>query len=368
MDEARVVAVATRFHTGKPLGASLLKGGHIHDTWLVRVSAPQGSRSFVQQRLNRAVFPRPDRVMENIERVTTHVRGRLLAAGHAPERHALAVVPALDGRPFCVDDQGETWRSYHFIEGARSFGVVQGPRHAYETGRAFGRFLALLGDLPAPPLHETIHAFADTRARFGAFARALDADRAGRAVRVGREIELAREREALAGMLSDAVRRGDVPLRTAHHDTKIDNVLIDDETGEGLCVLDLDTVMPGTALYDFGDMVRYGACRAAEDDLDLSRARIDLELFEHLARGWLDATRELLVPDEVERLVEAGRCLTLVAGLRFLTDFLDGDAYFRTTRPDQNLDRCRVQLALVRDMESRAEAMHEIVRRHARRA
>ena len=368
MDEARVLAVATRFHAGKPLAASLLKGGHIHDTWLVSVATLEGLKRFVQQRLNRAVFARPDHVMENIERVTTHVRAKLLAAGQDPERKVLTVARALDGRPYCVDDEGEYWRSYHFIEGARSFGVVQGPRHAYESARAFGRFLALLADLPGPPLHETIPAFADTRSRFGAFARALDADRVGRVAEAAREIDFAREREALAGMLVHAVSRGDVPRRTAHHDTKIDNVLIEDEAGEGLCVLDLDTVMPGSALYDFGDMVRYGACRAAEDDPDLARARIELELFEPLARGWLDATRDLLVPAEVERLVEAGRCLTFVAGLRFLTDFLGGDTYFRTTRPEQNLDRCRVQFALVRDLESQAESMQEIVRRHARRA
>ena len=368
MDEARVLAVATRFHSGKPLAASLLKGGHIHDTWLVSVGTPQGLSRFVQQRLNRSVFPRPDQVMENIERVTAHVRGKLREAGQDAERGALGVVEALERRPYSVDDQGEYWRSYRFIEGARTFGVVQGPRHAYEAARAFGRFLALLADLPAPPLHETVPAFADTRARFGAFARAVDADRAARAAGVAREIEFAREREALAGLLVDAVHRGDVPRRTAHHDTKIDNVLIDDETGDGLCVLDLDTVMPGTALYDFGDMVRYGACRAAEDDPHPARARVELELFEQLARGWLDATRELLVPAEIERLIDAGRCLTFVAGLRFLTDFLEGDAYFRTTRPEQNLDRCRVQFALVRDMEAQAGAMHETVRRHARRA
>ena len=366
MDEAHVLGVATRFHTGKPLAASLLKGGHIHDTWLVSVDTPHGASRYVQQRVNRAVFPRPDQVMENIARVTTHVRAKLRESGHDPERSALSVVPALDGRPYCVDERGEYWRSYRFIAGARSFSVVQGPRHAYEAARAFGRFLALLADLPGPPLHETVPAFADTHARFGAFARAVDADRAGRASRVASEITFAREREALSRLLVDAVRRRDVPSRTAHHDTKIDNVLIDDETREGLCVLDLDTVMPGTALYDFGDMVRYGACRAAEDDPDPARARVELELFEPLARGWLDATRELLVPAEIERLVDAGRCLTFVAGLRFLSDFLDGDLYFRTTRPEQNLDRCRVQFALVRDMESQAQAMHEIVRRHAR--
>jgi len=368
IDEPRVLEIATRFHVGRPMAASPLGGGHIHDTWVVTVATPRGDVRFVHQRLNRAVFERPEQVMENVERVTTHLRAKLLEAGRDPERHTLTLVRALDGRPYCVDAEGEYWRSYRFIEGARTYGVVQGPRHAYETSRAFGSFLALVADLPGPALHETVPAFDDTRGRFHAFARAVEADRVARAARVAREIDFAREREDLAGVLVELAVRGEVPRRIAHHDTKIDNVLIDDRTGEGLCVLDLDTVMPGTALYDFGDMVRYGACRAAEDDPLPGRARVDLELFEQLARGWLDATGGLLDPSEIEHLVDAGRCLTFVAGLRFLTDFLDGDAYFRTVRPEQNLDRCRVQFALVRDMEAQARPMHDIVRRHRRRA
>ena len=363
-DEQSVLEIAAGFRVdGVPVSARTVKHGHIHDTWVSTVRGARGEARFVHQRLNRAVFPWPERVMENVERVTQHVRARLSAAGQDAARGTLTVIPALDGRSYHVAQDGGVWRTYRFIEGARTFSVVQGPRHAFEAARAFARFLALVADLPGPPLHETVPAFADTGRRFEAFARALESDRARRAARAAPEVAFARGREELARLLVDLPARGAVPRRVVHHDTKIDNVLIDDRTGEGICVIDLDTVMHGTALFDFGDMVRYGACRAAEDDAQPERAVVDLELFEQLVRGWVGEAGALLTPVELDQLVPAARCLTFVAGLRFLTDFLEGDRYFRTARPDHNLVRCRVQFALVRDLEARDARLGEIVER-----
>jgi Ser/Thr protein kinase RdoA (MazF antagonist) len=242
------------------------------------------------------------------------------------------------------------------------------PESADQVGhaaRAFGRFTALIADLPPPRLHETIPGFHDTPGRLRAFVEAVEADAAGRAASCRPEIDFVLEREPMTSRLTDLLARGDVPERITHNDTKINNVMIDDATGAGVCVIDLDTVMPGLVMYDFGDAVRTGANPAAEDERDLSKVRIDLQMFDRLARGYLAETRDLLTAAEVDQLAFSAQLITFEIGLRFLADHLSGDAYFKIHRPGHNLDRARTQFAMVRDMEEKAERMGAVVRRHA---
>ncbi len=332
-------------------------GGHINQTLLAEFEAGRGTARFVQQRINRSVFREPALVMENFARVLAHQRRALEREG-APDldRRVLTLVPARDGRPFFVDERGETWRTVRMIEGARSHDVVRGPADARAAAHAFGRFLAQLADLPPPRLHETIPRFHDARLRFEQLADAVRADSAGRLAGCRADVDFALAREPLA------LRSAQLALRerVTHNDTKLNNVLIDDATGEGLCVIDLDTVMPGSALYDFGDLARTAATRAAEDERDLSRVRVDAELFGALAEGYVRGAGASLDAAERAELAFAARLMTFVIGIRFLADHLRGDSYFRVHRPHQNLDRARAQLALVADYERQHERLAEI--------
>jgi Ser/Thr protein kinase RdoA (MazF antagonist) len=350
--------IVERFRVGgevtsvEPLGS-----GHIHDTYASTVLTAAGTARFVHQRINRSVFPSPERLQENVVRVTSHLRRKIAAEGGDPERETLTVVPTRDGGNLHEDSLGESWRTFRFVENARTLDVPGSPKHAYEIAAAFGRFLRRVADLPGPRLHETIPGFGDTRARIDAFREALEADRLGRAAAVGAEVEFVRAREGLAAVLPTLLEQRLVPERIVHHDTKVDNVLIDEDTGRGICVIDLDTVMPGSVLHDFGDMVRLGATRAAEDEKDLSLVSVDEELFEGLVRGYMDEAGPVLTAGEIEHLVEAARITAFVVGVRFLTDHLAGDTYFRILREGHNLDRCRVQFALVRDLEEKADRL-----------
>ncbi len=357
-----LLPIVAKFRVGGDLISIEAAGsGHINETYVSRVRTDRGLVRFVHQKINRSVFRSPQRVMDNIERVLAHLRTKILARGGDPERRTLTLVPAIDGRCFHVSPEGDCWRTYRFVEDARSFDTAQGPDHARQVGRAFAEFQRMLADLPGPRLHETIPHFGDTRRRFDSFTEALEQDAHHRAAAAAAEIRFAQEREALAGPLVDLVRSGTVPERVIHYDTKINNVLIDDRTGEGLCVIDLDTVMPGTALYDFGDSVRLGAARSAEDETDLSAVGLDLDLFEALARGWLES--HFLTEAELGHLALSSKLVTFVTGVRFLTDYLYGDVYFKTHREGHNLDRCRAQFAMVREMEAKAEQMEAIVER-----
>jgi Ser/Thr protein kinase RdoA (MazF antagonist) len=346
------------FAKAEPYGS-----GHINDTYRVATNLAGTPVHYLLQRINHAIFKRPDRVMENIVRVTEHLRGKLAGADDI-SRRTLTVVPARDGTPCLRDGADEWWRLYLFIEGAQTYDVIESGRQAYEAARAFARFQNLLADLPAPRLHETIPAFHDTPKRLEALDAAAAVDAFGRKAEVAAEIAFVEERRAQCGRLIERHARGEIPERITHNDTKINNVMLDDATGEGICVIDLDTVMPGFALYDFGDMVRSAAAASREDERDLAKVGSRIDMFEALARGYL-AGADFLLPAEIEELVFSGRLITLTIGIRFLTDYLSGDVYFRTHRPGQNLDRCRVQFQMVRSMEAQAEAMEAIVRRVA---
>jgi Ser/Thr protein kinase RdoA (MazF antagonist) len=346
--------------TGGALRVEPFGSGHIHETCRA-VSGDAGRQTaLLVQRINTSIFRDPGALMENLQRVTTHLQEKLAARGSGDlERRCLRVVPTRDGGLLHVDEAGAPWRAFRFIPGTRAFETMESPAQAYETARAFGDFAALLADLPAPPLHDTLPAFHDLGARFEAFERALDGDARQRASALAPEIASVREGyEDLAGAL-EALGFASLPRRVVHHDCKLNNLLFDAASGEALCVVDLDTVMGGTLLSDFGELVRSGSCRAPEDARDLDSVRFELDLFEALARGYRAGARDLLCEAELRGLPIAGRLLTLMNAMRFLTDHLAGDVYFRVHREGQNLERARAQLRLAQHMR---EAQPEVER------
>lgn len=340
-------------------------GGHINDTYLGYYQTPNGPAQYIHQRINHHVFQEPEKVMENIERVTRYARERIQAAGGNPSRETLTLIPTRDGRSYhhAPEDTplGGYWRTYTFIPGVRTFEVATDLHQVYSAARAFGRFQTLLDSLPGPRLHETIPNFHHTRKRFEAFMQALKSNPAGHASQVQPEIEFILKREKDAAVMVDLLAQGSLPERVTHNDTKLNNVLIDDQTGEGICVIDLDTTMPGSALYDFGDLIRMGIATAAEDEPDLHKVGIDLRLFDALARGYLEAARESLCSLEWDLLVFAGRLITYEQAIRFLGDYLNGDTYYKIHRPGQNLDRARTQIKLIAEMERQQSAMEAII-------
>jgi hypothetical protein len=338
--------------------------GHINDTYASRFRLNGKIVQYVHQWINQHVFKDPVRVMENIERVTGYIRQRVTEAGGDPARETLTLVPASDGRSYYQTPQGEFWRTYLFIDGARTYDTAENIHHVYSASKAFGNFQKLLGDLPGGRLHETIPDFHHTRKRFDTFLRALETDPARRACSVKPEIDFILQREAETSVVVDLLASGQIPERVTHNDTKLNNVMIDDRTGEGVCVIDLDTVMPGSVLYDFGDSVRIGASTAAEDESDLARVGFDLGRFEWLTRGYLDAARSFLSATEIEHLAFSARLISLEQAIRFLGDYLNGDVYYKIHHPLHNLERARTQLKMVAEMEQQADAMEIIVKRY----
>lgn len=337
--------------------------GHINDTYVLTFNTPQGTaRRYVLQRINHNVFRDPESVMRNIEAVTAHLRRKIEAAGGDPLRETINLVPTVDGRTWIRTPEGEYWRAMLYIEGARTYETIEDPKHFYSAGKAFGNFMRLLDDFPADTLTETIPQFHNTVKRYNDLMEAAKRDAAGRAYSVREELDFAKSRAADTGVVLKLIEDGKIPLRVTHNDTKLNNVMIDDATGEAICVLDLDTVMPGSALYDFGDAIRFGASTAPEDETDLSKVGIDLELFRQFARGYLTAAGEVLTPAELDHLAFSAKLITLELGMRFLTDHLNGDVYFRIHRPNHNLDRARAQFKLVEAMEANMAEMQAIVR------
>jgi aminoglycoside phosphotransferase (APT) family kinase protein len=351
------------FIAGSPHG-----NGHINDTYAVTCDGPVGPIRYILQRINDRVFQDVPALMSNIQRVTQHAAARLATRPRAgvERAQALQIVPTLEGAAYHRDETGGFWRCYDFIEQARTYDRVQHPQQAREAAFAFGTFQGLLADLAGPRLHETIPDFHHTRRRFETLRRAVGTDRQGRAAACAEEISFAFSREALVDVLLDLQARGELPERITHNDTKLNNVMLDDATGRGVCVIDLDTVMPGVALYDFGDMVRSATNAALEDETDLSRVHLQLPVFAAVVEGYLASARDFLNAAEIAHLVFSSRLITFEIGLRFLTDFLEGDVYFKISRPRQNLDRCRCQFALLRSMEAQAAEMNQLVNRLTR--
>lgn len=339
-----------------------MTGGHINDTYDVQTSLGR----FVLQRINHQVFPSPENIMENVIAVTDYLRGRLAVQGGDPNRGTLAVRRTIDGKGFYLSPEGNYWRCTSFISGASSHEVATGPKMLREAGRAFGNFQRMLADFPADTLHEIIPKFHDTPDRFRQLREAVLANRAGRVEEVMDELAFAAERRDSCGLLMVLLAEGGLPLRVTHNDTKMSNVLMDDATGEAVCVIDLDTVMPGLTAFDFGDSIRAGASTAAEDEADLSLVHFDLEAFTAYAQGFLSAAGSALSSEELRTLPDGAILMTYEVGIRFLTDYLNGDVYFRTAYPTHNLVRCRNQFKLVAEMEERRKEMEEIVFRTAR--
>ena len=276
-------------------------------------------------------------------------------------RETLTVIPTKAGEPLYWDSQGDCWRMYHFIEDAVSYDRVESERDFYESAVAFGNFQQMLADYPAETLHETIPGFHDTKARFEVFLAAVEVDVCGRVKEVAREIAFFQERKAVAAVLGDMLAAGELPLRVTHNDTKLNNIMMDAKTGKGICVIDLDTVMPGLAVHDFGDSIRFGASTGDEDEPDLSKVNCDLHLFQLYTEGFLTGCQGRQTETERAMNPMGAKVSTSECGMRFLTDYLQGDTYFKTHREGQNLDRCRTQIKLVEDMEANWEKMAEIV-------
>lgn len=344
-------------------GAQFLKVGHINDTYLVDSNHNGSREQFIFQRINHFVFRDPERLMANFEKITRHIRAKLeKTPGCNPDRETLNLLYARSGGCFHVSPEGEYWRAYRFVGDAHIVNVAAKPEEAFEAGRIFGCFQKLLSDLDASSLHETIPFFHHTPRRFARFREVLENDPRGRARDAQDAVAFAFGHEPMTAVVTDALAGGRLPLRITHNDTKINNVLFDNQTGKAICVIDLDTTMPGSSLYDFGDMVRTTTCFAAEDERDLAKVKLELEMFRALADGYLEEARDFLTAQELDLLVFSGRLITFTIGLRFLTDFLEGDVYFRIHRPDQNLERARAQFALVRSMENLETAMNDCLR------
>lgn len=337
--------------------------GHINDTFLLKFEiAEMGCINVILQRMNKDVFSNPVELMENIMGVTSYLRKKIIENGGDPERETLNVIPAVDGKPYYLDSQGDYWRSYKFITDATSYDQVEKPEHFYQSAVAFGNFQRLLADYPAETLHETIKGFHNTKARFAVFKKAVEEDVMGRASQVQKEIQFVLDRENIADYFTDLLEKGELPLRVTHNDTKLNNIMIDNKTGRGICVIDLDTVMPGLAMNDFGDSIRFGASTAAEDERDLDKVSCSMELFDLYAKGFIEGCAGKLTAREIELMPMGAKSMTFECGMRFLTDYLQGDNYFKIHREGQNLDRCRTQFKLVEDMEQKWDTMQEIVK------
>ncbi len=346
-------AAAQMFQVGGAIENVVWHGnGHIHESYKVQYRDSNANRSILLQRLNTQIFRDPVTMMRNIQRVTAHLHLRL---GDKPdfERRVLQVISARNGNPCYVDQEERYWRAYEFIEGTHSFENVTSGEQAFHAAKAFGTFEALLSDLPSTRLRETISHFHDTPRRFTEFEQVLEIDPIGRAKEAREAIAFAKSRKTLAPAFANA----NLPIRITHNDAKLNNVLLDDATGEGICVIDLDTVMPGLVVHDFGDMVRTMTSSAAEDEREVSKVQIDMELYDAVLRGYLSSTRSFLTKPEHESLITGAKVIVFEQGLRFLSDFLAGDPYYKMSRSGHNLDRCRTQFKLLESIEKKESEM-----------
>jgi len=347
------------------LGAVRYGQGHINDTYCVVCQPQEGDPiRFVLQGMSSAAFPHPEELMENFIGITSYLRKKIIAAGGDPARETLSLVKTRDGKDFYTDETGKVWRLTPFIENTDCFQSAT-PELFEASARAFGRFQYLLQGYPAETLHETIVNFHNTEDRFAKFEAALAADKMNRAKDVQKEIRFVLDRKADCSVALQALREGKLPLRVTHNDTKLNNILIDRNTHEGICVIDLDTTMPGLSINDFGDSIRFGANHSKEDEKDLGKVNFDIELFEAYTRGFLEGAQGSLTKAELEYLPWGARLMTLECGIRFLTDYLEGDHYFRIHYPEQNLDRTRTQFKLVSDMEAQFDRMAAVVAKYA---
>ena len=343
---------------------SICNTGHINHTYFLQINGGEQPGHYVLQKLNANIFKNPEQVMENIVKVTSHLKNKYEQQGIDPSRRVLNLVPTIKGDKWLVNENNDVWRTYVFIENASTYDVAQSTEQSYQAAKAFGEFSSLLNDLPIDQLHETIPDFHNTPKRFEQFEQALSTAPSERIDMAKKEIDFVNSRKKITSILIDCVAEGTIEERIAHNDTKLNNVMIDDNSQEGICVIDLDIVMPGIALYDFGDCVRTATPTGKEDEQNLDLIEMDIKMFDALVHGYLESAKKTLSPKEIELLAFSGKLITYEIGLRFLADYLNGDIYFQTHRENHNLDRARVQFKLVQSMEKQEKEMNEIVRKN----
>ena len=329
--------------------------GHINDTYL-----REGNPGYILQRINTNVFKDPNSVMENIVNVTEYLRAEIVKNGGDPERETMNVIKTKLGKNCYMADSSNYFRMYKFVSNSVSFDTAEDLSLLFEAGKSFGKFQRMLDGFDAGLLHETIVDFHNTPKRIEQLEAAIKKNYENRAERVSAELDAAKKYSVYASLITDAMADGSVPSRVTHNDTKLNNVLFDKDTHKGICVIDLDTVMPGSILYDFGDALRFGASSGAEDETDLSKIYFDLEKYKSFSEGFLGEVGECLTKREIELLPESVIIMTYECGIRFLADYLNGDVYFKIHRENHNLDRARTQLKLVADMETKLDEMHRI--------
>lgn len=345
----------------KPFGE-----GHINETYAVYMPDEDGTDKplYVLQRVNINVFKNPAQVMENIFGVTEYLRDVIRQEGGDLDRETLSYIKTKSGDAYFEDDQGQPWRCLNYVSNSVCYQFVERPEQFYQSAKSFGHFLKQLGDYPAESLHETIPQFHDTVKRYNDFAASVTKDVKNRARLCRPEIEFALARKEDAGVLMKQLAEGLLPLRVTHNDTKLNNILFDQETGKGLCIIDLDTIMPGLAANDFGDSIRFGASTAEEDEQDLDKVHFDINLYELYVKGYLEMAKDVLTPTEIGSLPWGARLMTYECGIRFLMDYLQGDVYFKTAYPEHNLVRARTQFRLVKEMEEQFDQMYEILKKY----
>ncbi len=365
-DKSELLNVAEKFEIEGSTEAIEPHGnGHINDTFLLTCRQPSEEICrYILQRMNHEVFKDPKALMENIVGVTTFLQKKIMEHGGDPKREALNVIPVREGGFYYQAEDGTFWRMYRFVEDAASYDVVERPEDFYESAVAFGHFQKLLADYPAESLHESIPDFHNTVDRLQKFKKAVAKDCMHRAKEVAEEIQFVLDREDDCHVLCDMLASKEIPLRVTHNDTKLNNIMLDHKTGKGICVIDLDTVMPGSALYDYGDSIRFGANTGAEDEQDLSKVSCDLELFALYTKGFIEGCGGALTEKEIQMLPMGAKLMTLECGMRFLTDYLEGDHYFKIHREGHNLDRCRTQFRMVEDMEQKWGRMQAIAEQY----
>ena len=345
----------------KPFGE-----GHINETYAVYMPDQNGNDVplYVLQRININVFKNPDQVMDNIFGVTEYLRSIIRRDGGDLDRESLSYIKTKSGDSYFEDEKGQPWRCLHYVPNSVCYQQVEKPEQFYQSALSFGHFLKQLGDYPAESLYETIPQFHDTRKRFRDFEDAQRKDVKNRARLCRQEIDFVLSRKDDCGVLMNQLEEGKLPLRVTHNDTKLNNILFDQDTDKGLCIIDLDTIMPGLAANDFGDSIRFGASTAEEDEQDLDKVHFDISLYDIYVKGYLEMAKDVLTPEEIKSLPWGARLMTLECGMRFLADFLQGDVYFKTAYPEHNLVRARTQFRLVKEMEEQFDEMNEILKKY----
>lgn len=362
--EQEIKQVLSMFqYDGEPYSCERYGNGHINDTYKVECKSGADTVRYILQRVNSNIFPDTAALMENIENVTAFLKEKIVARGGDVFRETLNLVSTVEGKNYYTDENGGSWRSYVFIEDTVCYEKIEKPEDFYNCGYAFGNFQNLLADFPAEKLHEVIPNFHNTPSRYETFKKAVAEDICGRAKSVQKEIAFVNDRAGELPALTDLLRKGEIPLRVTHNDTKLNNCMFDVQTGKTICVIDLDTVMPGLRAYDYGDSIRFGATTGAEDEPDLTKVNFSLPLFESYTKGFIEACGESMTAKEAQSLPIGAKLMTLECGMRFLTDYLQGDTYFKISRENHNLDRCRTQFKLVSDMEKQWDKMNDIVMR-----